>query len=363
MSQSDATWIDLGGRLRDVVLQEHLRAYMALQHLPHPEVQSPQLIAFLGDTEKRKLTNSIFSIQSSAHEKILLRSIPGSSGANPLLFADCELHNNRTVTDCESGTIERHSLSWHRNAPRSLDLRSVASLVYTQLLLPFSTVFCIFARDFEGTEEIAVILSTWLKPLRNRPSGQPPTTFTRILIMVEREDQAGFDEKLATTEFVIQFRRVIQNENGLFGQLKQDLTNAEFENLLKDRFFEVRILPLPSSAQGQVKTQTTMLRNRILQESQDIHNLRKAAKIAFSARHFIGFFSLACRHFAKDIVSPFSFIKASRNPNSIPADFGSKIYEFIQIVPSENKDMIVPVIASALRLDNFPPGAHGEYQK
>jgi hypothetical protein len=366
MCQSDSTWLDLGGRLRDVVLQEHHRAYAALQDLPFPERQDLQLITLVGDKMKSAFIHHLFSLHSSTnHKKILLRRIPGYSESNcPLLLADCELHNVLTLANRTSGGIEEHSLNWHRNIPRALEPSTLAHLVYTQLLLPFSTIMCFFARDFGGTEEVAKFLASWLMTLRNRSSEFPSSTFARVLILVEWRDLTGFDEKLATTEFITQLRHVISTRNGNFGLLgNESLTNVEFGKILKEQFFEVTILALPGGSGKYINgTQLQTLRTRILRESQDTQNFRRTAKMAFTARHFKAFFHYACCHFANDIVSAFSFVQASRIPNPVPVDFSSHLSEFIKIIPGEHRIILASVIASALCLDNFPPGAHGRWK-
>ncbi len=363
MSLDHTTWLELSQRLRDVYLCEHQRAYSPLQLLPHPESQRPQLITMIGDSTKSLFVEKCFSVRTrKRHKKIILRSVPEHFTSDaPLFLADCELHNSLTpsalISTENTRGMELHSLKWLHSIPREMGSGTVAHLVYTQLLLPFSTIVCIFANDFDGTAKVATFLATWLR-LRNRHSTFPSSTFARILVLVKWSERGNFDEKLATRKFLKQLRLVILEDKGLPGPFGDEgLTDVEFETLLKESAFELRLLALPDP--GDHKN-TEILQKRLLCESEEIYNFRKVAKIAFSARHFQAFFQFACRHFADNITSPLNIVHASRIPNPTPMDFSSHLANFVERIPSEYQYIIATTIASALYLDNFPPGAHSE---
>jgi hypothetical protein len=360
MSLCDITWLDLCQRLRDVYLCEHQRGYIPLQLLPRPESQRPQLITMLGDSTKSSFLKKCFSLVSKRHKKIVLRSVPSHFASDaPLFVIDCELHNSLAPSALvtTAGGIELHSLRWLQNIPREMGSVTLAHLVYTRLLLPFSTVVCIFASDFDGTDKVAKFLVSWLK-LRKLQPAFPSSTFPRILILVECSDRGSFDEKLATTKFLKRLRRIIREDKGLLGPLGDEgLTDVEFEKFLKENVFELRLLALPAAGD---ETYFDTFRTRLLCESEEIHNFRKVAKIAFSARHLQTFFQFACRHFADTIISPLDIVRVSRIPNPTPADLPLHLANFVECIPDEHHDIVAPVIASALYLDNFPPGAHSE---
>jgi len=216
---------------------------------------------------------------------------------------------------------------------------------------------CIFASDFNGTDKVAKLLIAWLK-VRNRQPTFPSSTFARMLIFVPSSERGNFDEKLATTKFLKRLRWMIQDDKGLHGPLGDiSLSDVEFETALKEKAFELRLLALPDVGN---ETHLETFRTRLLCESDEIHNFRKVAKIAFSARHFEAFFQFASRHFANDINSPLDMVRASRIPNPTPIDFSSHLANFVECIPLKHQDIIATTIASALYLDNFPPGAHSE---
>jgi hypothetical protein len=102
------------------------------------------------------------------------------------------------------------------------------------------------------------------------------------------------------------------------------------------------------------------LKNRILGESNELQLRRREALVAFSARHFKSFFQLAGDHFCSDIISPFSFVRASRIHNPVPTELASHLSTFLKSVkPSQLLNFAVQVIASALVFDSYPAGMHG----
>jgi hypothetical protein len=203
--------------------------------------------------------------------------------------------------------------------------------------------------------EVAQFLANWLK-MRDRQPTFPSYTLARLLILV-RSDSA-FDEKVATTKFLKQLRGVINGAKEFTGPFGNEcLTDVEFEKLLRETAFELRLLAISDM---QNEKHLDMLRARLLCESEEIHSFRKIAKRAFSARHFQAFFRMSCNHFVDNIISPLNLVSASRSANPPPAEFASHLANFVECVPREHEDVISSAIASALYLDNFPPEMHGK---
>lgn len=370
MSRLDSIWIDLRTRLHEVLIQEHHRPYALFQECCFPHAQDPQMIMFIGDRSKTLLMNSLFSIESKDdHNKVHLRLVPMKT-QSPIFIADCELHNitnfRRTIVGPVPGVIDQRSIRWLRNIPRGFDPNYLANLVYKKLISPFCTIICFFADDLGGTRAIAKILASWLISLSNRSSDLPMSTYPRVLILNRWHDpNATFDEKLATICFMQELRQETDLINGSFRQRENgQLTDVEFDHLLRQQFGDMRVLALPSHPgllhEKSVQSQLKMLQTRLLQESQDMQNRRRAAKVAFSANHFKAFVHSACDHFATDI-TPFSFVEASRVPNPVPRDLSSHLISFLKHTSQKTlMSFAAPVIASALSLDSYPPDMHSK---
>ena len=359
-------WIDLRCHLNDVVLQEYHRSYTTFQELAFPQEQDPQLIAFIGDKVKSRSLRNLFAVESQpGHSTIYLRLIPGYTQAqSPIFIADCELHNILNLKDILSqqkcGPVEDHFIRWHKDIPRALDPSVLASLVYTQLIIPFSHLLCLFADDFGDTASLARVLASWMITLSNRPQDLPSHTSARVVVLQKWKDPANtFDEKLATMSFKQQIRQEIDKRSaGVTQSAFMRMNETQFNKLLEQQFGDLVVLPLPFQSKDN-GMQFKKLRKRILQESKDIRALRIAARVAFTAQHFKAFFQAACSHFASSIVTPFSFVEASRLSNPVSADFSSHISHFLRLSPKEHRmTFAAPVIASALCLDSHPQNMH-----
>jgi hypothetical protein len=219
----------------------------------------------------------------------------------------------------------------------------------------------LFADDFGGTAPLAKVIASWIITLSNRSRDLPSHTYPRIVVLQKWDDPANtYDEKLATLSFKQEIRQQIDSRHASVTQgAFRALSENQFNLILRQQFGDLVFLPLPVQSKDAGSMQFKKLRKRILQESKDIRNMRSKARVAFSAQHFKAFFHAACDHFAKNIVTPFSFVEASRHSNPVPLEFPSHISNFLSLSPKQHRmTFAVPVIASALCLDSYPPNMH-----
>jgi len=364
---SSSTWLNLRAGLKDLVLQEHHQAYSHFNEFSFPKNQFPQMLVCIGGHIKtlalRKLRFGP-QAQEIRHDEVHLRLAPESvKNEWPLLIADCEMHNSpqihKVAAEGVPGNVTQRSVIWHRRAPRTLDPTSLAHLVYSKLLVPFSNVVCLFADDFGGLAALARLLALWLATLSNRPSDLQPHTHPRVLILQQWHGNSPFDEQVTTRQFMLELGREIERKNGVLTRNRKGrLTMAELDHLLAQHFGGVHVLAIPGV--DAVTRAWKSLKCRILQDSNDIQRIRREAQVAFSVRHFKAFFGLACQHFCKEIVSPFNFIRASRVGNPVPEELPTHLAAFVELVqPNQLLTFAAPVIGSALAFDSYPPGVHG----
>ncbi|KAH8787540.1 acyl transferase/acyl hydrolase/lysophospholipase, partial [Hyaloscypha sp. PMI_1271] len=341
-------WLTLRAGLRDILLQEHQRPHTLFNDFLDPNVQSPQMITMIGRELKTSVMQKLrfgTGSQDGVHGEIHLRADADSFKRNsPVLFADCELHDCSNISEISStrpvGGIVRQPLLWHRRRSQDLDISNLAHLLYSKLLAPFSTVICFFADDLGGLSAVAQVLAFWVVGLSNRPSDLPPITNPQVLILTRCRDVATYNEQKATKQFI-----------------KGRLKKVELDRYLGAQFGSMRVVPLPEITSSTRSWKS--LRSRILQDSADLQLRRTEAQVAFSASHFAAFFRLACEHFCADIVSPFSFVSSSRDPNPISTEYISHLNRFLNQVPmAQLLSFAVPVIASAFVFDSYPPGMH-----
>ncbi|KAL5344715.1 hypothetical protein ACLOAV_010407 [Pseudogymnoascus australis] len=371
-----STWIDIRASLDDLVLQEHHQPYELLSTITNPNAQTPQMILMVGAGHKTVAIQKLRSgIPRTSHYggDIHLSVDPQTiSWQSPVLFADCELHTAKSfktvVAGRVSGNIARRSLTWRRRMPQGLSVEpgDVSNLVYTQLMLPFSTLICLFADDLEGLEGVARLLAAWLVNLVNCPSDLPRNTHPRIVILRRVSNSAPIDELALMCRFLSMLIREAERRVGPVVERRQGVIDT---SMLFFYFGDIRILTLPET--HSTLQQWEYLRTRILAESECVFTKRLEAKFAFSATHFKQLFSFACDHFCTDVLAPFNFIRATRRASPVPGNMAVHLSEFISQVNSERLNTFairlhtfaVPAIASALVLDAFPPEMHDVFNE
>ena len=352
-------------RRHDILIQEHYRPLYDLENRFSTDVQYPQMLMFIGGREKTDCQKTLFSAKGThGHNMIHLRSNLDVPTRTPILIADCELHRaprlSKALWDRLPPGVEQHSLRWHQNLPSAFQPSVLANLVYSKLILPFTNITCIFADDFGGTREAAKVLASWILSLGGRSLDLPVAAYPRIFILQQWTDPIGtFDEKLATLAFVEELRR----QTNLARRGERDMDEFQFSSLLRRQFSELSVLTLPMTNYGKDGLrQTQRLRERLLQESREVQELRHREQVAFSTGHYEAFFHLACCHFASDMVAPFDFIAATRIANPIPDKFSSHLLNFVRLAPSQGLMVFtLPFIASAFHLDGFPPDMHSKF--
>ncbi|KAI9766696.1 MAG: hypothetical protein M1840_006340 [Geoglossum simile] len=136
------------------------------------------------------------------------------------------------------------------------------------------------------------------------------------------------------------------------------------ENLpmLSKSFTSVRIINLRDINQVSSTARHLPLKDALLREADVARQARIEDRTLFSATHLCKFFERALEQIAKVPDDPFDFICASREGNEVDSEFRFHLRTFLRLclkyaVPL---DPIVSFIASAILMDNFPPGMHRE---
>lgn len=368
---ASSVWLDLSSTRSHATLLQYHHAFASIQQeLAFPDVQEPQLIAMIGGEVKSSLMRDIFAVKPEyGHNRIHLRLAPDCVEAlSPILLADCELHAldeiKKDLSSNLSRHFEQHRIRWISKIPHAINPNILAQAIYIKLIMPFSTIICLFADDLGGTKGVAKLLASWLLTVKYFRSPElPPSTYPRILVLQRWQDVAAtFDEKLATIA-------LMQEVNDEFNSRKMRLGNKDrldlsaFGRFVKEQFGDIRMLPLPKSS-GEIISfhpYLNKIQRRLLHESADVQALRKTAKVSFSTHHFAAFFNLALKHFVTTNTEAFSFVEASRTFNPLPKHLAKNLSNFLEIVaPEYHITFAVPVIASALCLDSLTPGMHCE---
>ncbi|KKY29202.1 putative patatin-like phospholipase [Phaeomoniella chlamydospora] len=214
--------------------------------------------------------------------------------------------------------------------------------IYSRLLCPFADVICFFAVDFDGYVSIARHLAACLD--KGQPSTLPKTTYPRLLIVTEAQVPGPASDEEAKDVFL---------------QVLREETVKGFQ----ERFSTLEVVTvLPEGTTSASEPHYDRLREHFKEAVNEVRAARAEARMLFSARHFAAFFDYACDHFSKTTREPFDFIKTSRLRNPVPAELDEHLCNFLKRIesPEEVTEFAVPVIASSLLLDHYPPGMHAD---
>jgi hypothetical protein len=114
----------------------------------------------------------------------------------------------------------------------SLNVKTLAYLVYLKLILFFSNVICFFADDLKRTKAVTKMLASWLISLNSCFLNLFVLTYLYVLIL-KKYKQFSFDKKRAIIHFIKNFAKVIKlKDKGLKEKLSGQLIKTRLGLLL-----------------------------------------------------------------------------------------------------------------------------------
>ncbi|PSN58648.1 hypothetical protein BS50DRAFT_510039, partial [Corynespora cassiicola Philippines] len=340
-------WLHCSTQGGEPALLESDRLRRLIRHIPHPDTQRPSLIVLIGNTGKLRALRALFGLRRVRRcttkrqvGEIHLHLDPSSAfTGRPILLAESNLprHNlertSSTPETCHETT---------RYPIKRVDGDAQAETgIYTNLLFPFTDVFCFFATDVGGLEQVAHQLATWLRasPLSSISKSTLPSIVIAIdSITIQIEDE---DEDKVRRAFLC--------------MLPEEMTRR-----LLARVSAIDIIPLFPDGTMSTDARYRRLKERLMERSDQVRRNRQNTQILFSATHLAALLRHASAHFAECTNRPFDVIKASRLHNPVPPDLHEHLSNFLQYIKSSDRliKFAAPMIASTILLDNYPPGAH-----
>jgi len=354
MKRCDHThWLSFGTYGNDTCLLESDRLQTLTHQIQDPDTQQPRLFVLIGNGSKSQALRELFGIKKRRKFRskrdageIHLHLDPSTIfHSRPILLADSDLPQQNLRGGVPAADKCHETI--RRALPRvggglSHDVPDGSTdKIYFHLLLPFADVFCFFSADVGGFRQIARHLAVWLEKVQ--PSTLPRNTRPRVVIVTEKIPPGAEREKEAKKAFLWLLREETTRD------LSEQISDIHVVALLPDR----RISP---------KARYRRLKERLLNESDEVQNSREINRTLFSVTHFAALFKYACDHFSQASEEPFDFIKASRKQNPIAKDLAEHISIFLKRIKSakELTEFAAPIIASSILLDNYPPDTHGK---
>jgi hypothetical protein len=343
-------WLGLSVKDHDITLEISDRAQTILGDLPNPDVQKPSLFVLIGNGAKARALKELVSINQPkfngrrAHGEIHLHIDASSTfGDRPVLFADGDLpirgKPKRPLSSEKCHETTNRVLPRLRDNLPGPSLRESVDNVYFRLLSPFTDVFCFFAVDLGGLRPIVCRIASWLD--KGQPSTLPKSTRPQLVIVIETNGSKPQDESATLKVF-------------------QQMMRKETRRDISEQFADVCILGLLSRDAISNEARHRRLKEYLLNASDQVRLAKINSRTLFSARHFAAFFQYACAHMARTPREPFDFIHASRIENMPAVDLNEHLSNFLLNIksPESLKQFAIPVIASSVLLDSYPPDMH-----
>lgn len=343
MACRHALWSRLVDRNYTVQLQVTDRPTRLLDLIHNPDVEAPSLVFFMGsrckDAAMQQLGIETVKEDGPGGIRIFLASTTELS-AHPIFVVESdsslnsELQGYRPPLHCHE--IDEQNLPAN-SGPGSR--HSVVDYMYHRLVFPFADVICLFVDDFGGVANVARRIINWLT--QGEPSqGQ---ALPHLLLIAEDETDAQILEE--TSEYL------------------RTQTNMS----LYDRFQKISLVYLTTwrrlrRGRNYSVKQWGSFKNELANSIRCVRRTRAQDRTLFSATHFTEFLKHAASKFSTQ-AEPFDFIKASRSLLPVATDIDAHLTNFLRGIKSLEtlKTFAIPIIASSLILDQYPPNMHGSF--
>ncbi|CAK7237038.1 hypothetical protein SBRCBS47491_009841 [Sporothrix bragantina] len=347
-ARNDILWLGLRVRGTHAELFASSRLQRLVESIPDPDTQRPSLVVFVGKRSKAAALRENFGVKRTwlgvvkrARGEVHLHLDPSSVFGQPLLIADGDIlltqpTQKAPASQCHEITVR----AIHR--PSGVVVDDLVRGLFGQLLFPFTDVFCFFCEDLGGLQGVARLLASWLEG--DRSTALPAAggaTQPSVVLVTETWPVGKGGETKARSAFLWYMR-------------------SETAKNVLDYVAAVEVVALLPKGAVSTTAQYRLLKERLLDGSDNAQKRRREAGLSFSATHLAALVECGLDAFASLAAEPFCFIKASRAHSPVAPNLAAHLRTLIERTHSvsELSSFAAPVLASSFLLDSYPPGAH-----
>ncbi|CAI6338123.1 unnamed protein product [Periconia digitata] len=335
-------WVDFVRENRQTTLCTHDTALK--EFCRETQQTSPSLITFFGSKRKKSVVSRLTGYKTPArkHGQLQLMTPKVASLSAPVIYADYEHHHQDQDLPNTSTATSKIPIKWIDAEEDGI--RNLSEAFTSSVLAPMSNVLCYFAADTNGISGVSRILASQicLADWSKYPSSIRP----HVLVVVDTRS-IRFDGRAMAQKIRQQTLEIILEKDAY-----KDLESAELE--LESQFRSIQVFGLSKGRASPYR-----LYQRLFALNEEVHWTKMTSKYLFSVAHLDALFERLISQFGNEL-SSFSFVKESRPVGFTKTEFPSHLEEMFTLMPSPSYiwAVVIPLIASAIHLANYPPAAH-----
>lgn len=295
----------------------------------------------IGNTTKSLLLSNLCPTighhKGPRHHGEIHLHVSRARAARPTVVADGDLPtHNRLPTSTR--TYRCHETTNRLLAVTSARRRAsqTADEIYQKLLFPFVDVVCLFVADAGGPDGAMEQIAAWVARDQSHTAAAGPV----LLLVVPRGQKKKMQKAVET-------------------MVRPDAPLA-----IPGHFQRVTIVAFaPSRSAVWQRKQLTMLRRKFFEALDTAQDSRRRTGALFAARHTVAFLQAAVDGVDALPYAPVDVISAARQSNPVASDLSLHLTNWLTQFDDDFalERVAIPMTASSLILDQYPPGMHRKY--
>lgn len=335
-----AAWLDLVSDSTGWTLVETGRMDELVQGMSHPSTQFPSVVYFAGNGSRIKALRALFP-----HNNVTRRGPAGlarlhlstrtASTQHPVLLVESSLSSVSGVGESGLRRWSSENLRRYRILQdRSRRVPEIQQQVISQMLLPWTNLFCVFVDTHSELRDACQLLN---RHRRTVTIGSEPTTDSMRTVIVLTAAQGS----------------ELENVSEVFHELQSTGISSK----------DITVLDLRDRYELSPTAAFEPLRRLILNGTQDIRVEQNRQGLSFSATHLNTLWTRTLRlGIGSSDAAGLDCLEVARENHRLNNITTECLVEFINQANnhSYSQDRIHDFIATALLMNAYPPGMHGE---
>lgn len=337
-----AAWLDLVSDSTGWTLVDTGRLGRLVKGMSHPSTQFPSVVYFAGNGSRIKALRALFP-----HNNITRRGPAGlarlhlstrtANTHHPVLLVESSLSSISGIGESDLCRWSSENLQRYRILQDgSQRVPEIQQQVISQMLLPWTNLFCVFVDTHSEIRDACQLLN---RHRRTVTIGSEPTTGSmRIVIILTAAEGSELED-------ISEVFHQLQSS----GISSKDITVLD----LRDRYGLSPTIAFEP------------LRRLILDGTQEIRAEQNREGLSFSATHLNTLWTRTLRlEIGSSDATVLDCLEVARENQRLNNITTECLVEFIRQASNHpcSKDKIHVFIASALLMNAYPPGMHGEYR-